>query len=300
MVMVKYILYQLNLVKKLYEKHPTFSEPDPNAIVWRYIDFPKLVSLLDRKALFFVKASKLIDPFEGTLPEFNKISRPSVYAGYKDKFPDDESFNKFIDSVHDLEQTFKLLKPTTLINSWYINEYESAAMWDLYSHRNTGIAIQSNFKNLSESFKDNKDDVVWIGKVNYIDFNKEWMNEWNVSEAFIIKRKSFEHEHELRAITCLPEIGFGDPILSESDKLRERISPVPKRKLDPAQLIDSGKYVHVNLDILIEQVYVSPLAKPWFIEVVKSILAKFNISEEKKLSDRNYILYLNYEFRYYV
>jgi len=265
----------------LHEKHPRFSEPDPNAIIWRYIDFPKLVSLLHRKALFFVKASKLFDPFEGTLPEFNKISRPSVYAEYKDKFPDDESFNKFIDSVDGTEQAFKLLKQTTLINSWYINEYESAAMWDLYSHRYTGIAIQSNFKSLSESFKHNKDDVIWIGKVKYIYFNKECMDEWNVYEAFIIKRKSFEHEHELRAVTCLPEVGFGKPILGESDKLRERISPTPKRKLDSAQLTDSGKYVHINLDALIEQVYVSPLAKPWFTEIVKSLLTKFNISEEK-------------------
>ena len=48
------------------------------------------------------------------------------------------------------------------------------------------------------------------------------MNEWNVYEAFIIKRKSFEHEHELRAITSLAETGFGDPILTESDKLLER------------------------------------------------------------------------------
>ena len=280
----------------MHEKHPTFSEPDPNAIVWRYIDFPKLVSLLDKKALFFTKASKLFDPFEGTLPEFNKISRPSVYAEHKVKFRDDESFNKF---VHDMERTFRLLKPTTLINSWYIDEYESAAMWDLYSHRNTGIAIQSNFKSLSKSFEDNKCDVIWIGRVNYIDFNKDWMNEWNVYEAFIIKRKSFEHEHELRAITSLPETGFGDPILTESDKLLERISPAPKGELDPAQLTDSGKYVHVNLDILIEHVYISPLAKPWFIEVVKSILAKFNIGE-KKLSYRNYILYLNYELRYCV
>jgi hypothetical protein len=163
-------------------------------------------------------------------------------------------------------------------------------MWDLYSHRNTGIAIQSNFKSLSESFKDNKDDVIWIGKVNYIDFNKEWMNEWDAYEAFIIKRKAFEHEHELRAITCLPKIGFGDPILTESDKLRERISPAPKRKLDTAQLTDSGKYVHVNLDVLIERVYISLLAKSWFIEVVKSILAKFNIGEEKLVVSKLYTL----------
>ena len=153
------------------------------------------------------------------------------------------------------------------------------AMWDLYSQRNAGVAIQSTFKRLSECFKDNSSDIVWLGKVNYIDFEKEWMNEWNVYEAFVIKRKPFEHEREVRAITSLPweGEGFGEPILSEADKIREKNNPTVKRKIDPNEMTESGKYVPVNLDILIEKIYISPLAQPWFSDLVKSLLEKLSM-----------------------
>ena len=40
--------------------------------LWRYMDFAKFVSLLESRALFFVRADKLDDPFEGALSEVNK------------------------------------------------------------------------------------------------------------------------------------------------------------------------------------------------------------------------------------
>ena len=39
--------------------------PDFNSVIWRYMDFAQLVSLLDKEALFFCRADKLGDPFEG-------------------------------------------------------------------------------------------------------------------------------------------------------------------------------------------------------------------------------------------
>lgn len=219
----------------MHEYHPAFLEPADK--IWRYIDFAKLMSLVERKSLFFVKASKLFDPFEGSLPRFNKQieNRFSIYSENKHKFPTEEGYLNFIKSYPDAG--YKQLKPITLINSWHMSEYESAAMWDLYSQRNAGVAIQSTFKRLSECFKDNTSDIIWIGKVNYIDFEKEWMNEWNVYEAFVVKRKPFEHERELRAVTSLPweGEGFGEPILSEADKIREKTKPTIKRKIDPNQ-----------------------------------------------------------------
>lgn len=42
--------------------------------VWRYMDFTKFVSLLDKRELWFTRADELNDPFEGTL------SRMSLYV----------------------------------------------------------------------------------------------------------------------------------------------------------------------------------------------------------------------------
>jgi hypothetical protein len=65
-------------------------------------------------------------------------------------------------------QQFRLYREVVLINGWHYNEYESAAMWNLYSHENAGIAIQSTTTKLSKCFEDNKKDTIWIGKVQYL------------------------------------------------------------------------------------------------------------------------------------
>lgn len=46
-------------------KHPAFDPPDdPNAHVWRYMNFPKFVSLLREGGLHFCRADALDDPLE--------------------------------------------------------------------------------------------------------------------------------------------------------------------------------------------------------------------------------------------
>jgi hypothetical protein len=52
-------------------------------------------------------------------------------------------------------------------------------MSNLYSHENTGIDIQSTTRKLSKCFEDNNEDTIWIGKVQYLDFSKDGMDEWN-------------------------------------------------------------------------------------------------------------------------
>ncbi|MED1409799.1 hypothetical protein [Bacillus paramycoides] len=46
-----------------------------------------------------------------------------------------------------------------------------------------------------------------------------------------------------------------------------------------------GKNIRMNLDELIEKVYVSPDAAPWFVEVVKVVLEKFGVDAEVIYSD---------------
>ena len=258
----------------MHEKHPAFLEPDSNAMIWRYMDFPKFVSLLDKKALFFAKANILFDKFEGTLPEYNVKMREQMYEKR------DKSASVPIEELtQPIRKQLERMKQSTLINGWHINEYESAAMWDLYSNRRMGIAIQSKYERLANSFEQNKVDVIWIGKVKYIDFKKVWINELHLYEAFIDKRTSFEHEHELRAVVCLPEGDLGNPNKDELYGIK-RLPATSDGKIDSAQLTDRGKYIQTDLDTLIEQIYVSPLAEQWFTETVKSLVTKFGFNKE--------------------
>ncbi|MBM3911021.1 MAG: DUF2971 domain-containing protein, partial [Thaumarchaeota archaeon] len=148
--------------------------------------------------------------------------------------------------------------------------YESALMWKVYSTNSHGIAIQSTYKKLSDSFNSNNSDVVYISEVIYSDFAKEWMDERNAYTPFITKRKSFESERELRALTVLPWKDEGKVVLSDADKERERTTPTQARKIDPNELSKNGKFVRINLETLVENIFISPLATEQFEDMVRS------------------------------
>ncbi|HJU33856.1 MAG TPA: hypothetical protein VJ695_01915 [Nitrososphaera sp.] len=274
----------------MHERHRTFrAPPDLDGKIWQYMELAEFVSMLHRKALFFVKANKLRDPYEGIVPKFNNnLIRSSAHKGKEQKRNSrgQEQFNHFIQALPKTKvQQFQLYRELVLINPWHYNEYESAAMWNLHSHENAGIAIQSTTRKLSESFSDNKEDVIWIGRVQYLDFSKDWINEWSsLFQAFVTKRKSFEYENEIRAITCLPDNHLGrEWIVNIANK--ERISSFKPRVINPRDITDKGKYVRADLEILIEKVYIAPYAESWFEEVIESLLSKYGLNATVTKSD---------------
>jgi len=236
----------------MYKEHPVFEKPEnKNAKIWRYMDFTKFANLLDKSALFFSRADKLGDPFEGSYSKANIELRPQVYEG---KIPP-EVFAQ-------LAEVAKSEKKFTAINSWYLNEYESAAMWKLYLKSNEGIAIQSSFEKLKNSLKD-KEHVIYIGKVKYIDYEKDWIPESNLFFPFIHKRKSFEHEQELRALV---------------QELRYKEGG---RKLDWSNPpFDDGVYVKVDLSELIDKIYLAPTCPAWLFKLTKSVTKKYGFDKE--------------------
>jgi hypothetical protein len=139
-----------------------------------------------------------------------------------------------------------------VISCWHENEFESAAMWKLYSKNGKGIAIQSNFKKFKESF-DICNPCIHIGKVSYVNhfdgYSKRNLN--NDYSPFLYKEYSFKHEEEIRAIVSL------------KDTTKEENS--------------NGMYVDVNLDKLIENIYVSPKSSKNFLELVNLFLSKYGL-----------------------
>jgi hypothetical protein len=252
----------------MHKIHPAVRPPAKNnARIWRYMDFQKFVSLLDKQALFFGKVQMLQDNYEGTLPLFVKL----VKARTSKLFSSDNTYHKNLDDF------LKLLRATTLVNTWHINEVESAAMWHLYSNNNAGIAIQSTYERLSESFNNNKQDPVWISMVRYIDYNKDMFGLSNTFEAFTCKRLSFQHENELRAFTSVLGHRFMESLLDQSKKVTRLHWP---EKISQYDREAYGKYVPIKLDLLIERIYLSPSSQDWHIDLVKSIAKKYNINKE--------------------
>ena len=222
----------------MYTEHPDYPTPPPEAVLWRYMDFTKSVSLLDRSALFFARADRLGDPFEGAYtnlnmhPEVQKLLLKGIA---------DAGIRQFFDYM-------KKSRGFTLINCWYEGDFESEAMWRLYIEGKNGIALRTTFGSLSKSFT--CEDSVFIGRVTYTDYDKDIIPLRNALFPYFHKRKSFEHEHEVRAIAT---------------------------HHPPKDVFEVGTYHGVDLSILILEVVVAPYADDWFVELVQSVASRYGL-----------------------
>jgi hypothetical protein len=107
----------------VYADHATFRlPPNRDGKIWQYMDLAQFVSMLHRMQLFFIKANKLRDPYEGTMPQFNNLIRSEIYATEKHKFQSEDQFNHFISTMPDtMQNQFQAYRELVLINSWHYN-----------------------------------------------------------------------------------------------------------------------------------------------------------------------------------
>lgn len=228
------------------EIHPCFEPPKNTDVkIWRYMDFTKYVSLLESRSLFFSRSDLFNDPYEGATSHLNALIRPKLYPKFPDKLFTDSS--KFAEWV----------RQWTFINCWHMNAHESAAMWKLYARTNEAVAIQSTYQRLYSCVKDN----AYIGVVKYIDYEKEWLPEGNSFWPFVHKRKSFEHEMELRAV--IQELPLHEDCISVG-----------------LQNHEIGKLISIKPEDLITNVYVAPSAPEWFAILVQVVTKKFGFNFE--------------------
>jgi hypothetical protein len=242
--------------------HPVFTQPpDPNVKIWRYLDLPKYLSLLETAALFFSRVDLMDDPYEGATSHANRNMRSVVDPGGVPQ-----------SVLESLSSHILWERQWTFINCWHMNERESYAMWRLYAKTTDAVAIQSTFARLHQVLPRE----AYLGVVVYIDYNTEWMPESNLFYRFIHKRKSFEHEHELRAlIQDLPRMP--DPAGGAASVFNRFSKP------------DCGRMVPVSVRDLVEKVYISPTAPTWFRDLVKQLTARYKIDVpvEQSLLDRS-------------
>ena len=259
---------KLTRVIKRFVYHPKdYQVPSPDTELWRYVDFPKFVSLLDSRQLFFTRADKFEDHFEGARG-FN-FHKDAIYSSLKPqltlKVKSELKKNGIIHPTDDeieaglkieillLLKTQQKKREEYFVSCWHANDMESEAMWKLYiSAKNQGIAIQTTMERLCYSIGNSNFE---LGEVNYISYEKPLGVD---SVPVWYKRKAFQHEQEVRAI------------IKESGTSLE------------------GKAIDVDLDILIDKVYVSPSAPTWFASLVERTIGKYGLKkmvEHSKLDE---------------
>lgn len=251
--------------------------------LYKYMDLEKFLSLVVKNEICFCKQSVLknIDPYEGALTVDEQIKECITetiinMAKEANRFKYIEISNDINKETIDLTQDS--FKPDNenhyYINCWHINGYESLAMWKVFSSNKNSIAISTTKNKLISSIIDDKEKV-YIKEVEYSDLLKSdgvpvdfqlsakdgntfcvksdaVMNIYN--NTLLRKSKYYEYEQELR-------------LFFRSDDNKDNI-----------------KFIKVNLDLLIDEIIISPNCDKWFMNILENVLRKYNIDKKINFS----------------
>jgi len=230
----------------MYVEHRAIITPPDGTTIWRYVSLAGLVSILSTETLFFCRADKLGDPFEGALS--------NVDVATLRRF---EREHKVSGSLVDF---LRRIRKYAAISCWHINETESAAMWNQYSER-AGIAIQSSVSCLKEAFARHSDDKIYIGRVGYYNYSSDslpFANPINIMSPFFCKRACFEYEHELRALLLrIPETAYQMNFSEDT--------------------IEDGVAVKIDVHSMIQTLRIAPGSPDWVYAAVHAIIERFEL-----------------------
>ncbi len=211
-------------------------QPEVTDTVWRYMSFEKFANILATESLFFTRADKYDDKFEGYVPQSTTLSYESSGSQIV------PNFRQYI-----------------MCNCWHHSNEESMAMWDKYHLRNNGIAIKTTIGNLKNSLPDEPN--VFIGKIEYIeDYNQIDMREDVAPEIWLhypyfYKRTPFKYEQEVRAIIDIDSILQDDPY-EFGRPLKINVKALIDEDDEKSEVIVSphaDKWVAGTLELIVEQ-----------------------------------------------
>lgn len=251
-----------------FKEHPVFKQPeDPDHVIWRYLHGTQFISLLQNRGLYFNRADKFEDPFEGIFPKerlvkeyIDRQSRHKIEEIMVDQgiFPEDvvEEQKSPREALFEIINVFR---KSSYMNCWHMNDSESMAMWKAYISEGDGVIIKSRYSKLKDAL-DRFDDYTYrMGQVGYLpwledgiekELSEKERNNWLY--PFVYKQKEYEYEREVRAI-------------------------VSKDAWDNGQ-DTTGFFVPTDLNELIDSVIVAPTSPPWAnIEFWEDICRKYKL-----------------------
>ncbi len=201
------------------------------------------------KAVFFPRLTVFRDLFEGHPP------RP-VIDGCKDVLDGLEGEELSTAQVQ-VKKNIDVLsgaRKLICVSCWHNNPSESAAMWDLYLKQGEGIAIRTTFERFKAAFQKSEIEVNG-GLVKYIDYNSYEPEQMNAILWAVLKRIGFEHEREFRGIIM------------------------------DGNITSMGVLVNGYMEILIEDIFVSPSTPDWMVSLLQNMLDKYGFKRGVKRSE---------------
>jgi hypothetical protein len=255
---------------------------NPDEIIWRYLGLANFVHLISSQSLFFSRADRLEDPFEGTI----NFTSYKAFVDDIEKTPLKEKPVERVSLLYRGEWVVLSVNPKdirrhmydvlswfrscTYVNCWHRNTNESDAMWKLYSKNlSESVVIRTTVNKLQDAVPAK----VSLSPVKYVDYQSEYRFPDFVSAPFTTKRISFSHEREARLIFLEPPFG------AEIDG--HKSFDMNKINTEAGELIS----LNISLDKVIDEIRLSPLSQPWMKEVITNLLEKFNVNIPVKPSE---------------
>ncbi|MGM0563660.1 MAG: DUF2971 domain-containing protein [Pseudomonadota bacterium] len=230
--------------------------PSDDLTIWRFVSIEEIFSILVRRRLFIKRVFFFRDPYEGyRSKKYYDFLKRRIESSQKLLIDNSEEGIKQV--LGNFKTAQKNALKTHYASCWHANEHESAAMWDAYSNIGVVVAIKTNVKNLKESLQENRQIYSNIGMVKYIDYESgEESTSIAESSSIYQKRRSFEHEKELR----LTVLDLMSSILEDHQ-------------------LSIGAELHVSPEILIEEIYLHPDSEDFFVETMKETFKKLGYSD---------------------
>ena len=241
----------------MFVSHPNLITPDDSAIVWRYMDLSRFLSLLHSETLYFSKIAQLEDKREGQ-------HTPALSRKLDLLHPETR------DQLVSLQEQFA---NEFILNCWHENTHESVAMWKLYTKGIDGVVIKSTIGRIKTA-TERISLPMNIGRIHYVDYEKGESNVpgfdpecFNALESLFCKQLCFKHEQEVRLAFAMPRT---------PPQFREVHSTpiVEVGTIVQAPLINISQKMPVSLGMLIEEIVVSPTFPVHEVEALQTIISE--------------------------
>jgi hypothetical protein len=225
---------------KSYAQHPAFAEPkNPETTIRRYMPLARFQYLAETAQLWFSRVDRMKDIHEGAYPVSNDTLRTVQYYQELEHAPvalgKNPTLEKYLNAIHERNHG---TRKCIYVNCWQLNEAEDIGMWERYIPDGQGIAIESTFSRLNQSFQSVFEQPIHVGNVAYSDYESPLTEDYQY-RAFLTKRKSYDHERELRALLWLPPFTDNGIDYEKHDQI-------------------TGIEVKVNLKTLVHRIVISP------------------------------------------
>ncbi|OTG79078.1 hypothetical protein B9T31_17425 [Acinetobacter sp. ANC 4558] len=247
------IIITIELIEKLMKRSLEYTNVGPNTKIWRYMDFTKFLDIILNKRLYLRRIDKFNDAYEGYISEqFKKALHQSYSSVEKLGFDARRAKENHL-------RAQSLLPAYSYASCWYLDELESREMWKTYGIEKNSVAICTTVKHLHDSIIDVGDSYnFYFEKIDYEE-KKEISSNW--LEVAFRKNTNFAFEQEFRVLGVMSRgiANLFHPQVNSLPKINDINNPF-------------GIHVWVDVQSLVQEVYVSPEADVYFKSILEDVL----------------------------